>query len=482
MRKLLFLIVLISAISFSTYATHNIGGYISYKHISGLTYEITLVTYSNDLSVAADRCELAVKFGDGTSQMVSRINGPSCTGGQSSCNHCGEIVNGTIAVKRNIYKTQHTYPSPNTYVISMLDPNRNAGIVNIPNSVQEPLYIETELVILSNNFVNNSPILLGPPLILVNSSIEIHQNLSAYDMDGDILSYELVSAKSSGGNDIPGYFIPDSVNIELVNGELTWKNLPTIGNYVVTIKIKECRDGQNIGYVLVDIQVSVVTTPTLPEFTGLSNWPTDYFGRYSVTITPTDSIDLDITFKDNYSLAQVGLDANSETFFTGQNSSFTVVSNSQTQVTKKYKWKPNSSNVRCAPYLVTFKGLSNYSGSIYGDDVTLMVFVKDQSLPSCSSVCGGILSIDEYNSTNFNISISPNPVLDEATITIESSNQIGNLEFELFDLLGRKVRTIQVLNRSQITFYRNGLPAGVYLYRVVGNDKTLGSGKLVFVD
>jgi len=47
--------------------------------------------------------------------------------------------------------------------MTMEDPNRNAGIINIPNSVNIPFFLETTLVI--NPFLgnNNSPELLNPP-------------------------------------------------------------------------------------------------------------------------------------------------------------------------------------------------------------------------------------------------------------------------------------------------------------------------------
>ena len=91
----------------SSFATHNLGGYILYKHLNGLTYEITVVTYSNISPVAADRCELLVKFGDGTNQIVARSNGPACTSSQPACNHCGTLISGNVKV--NYYTTQHTY-------------------------------------------------------------------------------------------------------------------------------------------------------------------------------------------------------------------------------------------------------------------------------------------------------------------------------------------------------------------------------------
>ncbi|MDA9262100.1 hypothetical protein N9P38_01925 [Flavobacteriales bacterium] len=46
-------------------ATHNRGGEITYIHISGNTYQFTITTCTKS-SVAADREELEINFGDGT--------------------------------------------------------------------------------------------------------------------------------------------------------------------------------------------------------------------------------------------------------------------------------------------------------------------------------------------------------------------------------------------------------------------------------
>ena len=48
---------------FSLHATHQRAGEITYKHISGLTYEFKLVTYTYTPS-PADRPELEIVWGD----------------------------------------------------------------------------------------------------------------------------------------------------------------------------------------------------------------------------------------------------------------------------------------------------------------------------------------------------------------------------------------------------------------------------------
>ena len=151
-RYLLFTILCLGFF-FASKATHNRAGEITYKWKFGYTYEIKVTTYTNiNGSNLADRCEDTVYFGDGTRAVVLRSNGmptSNCTGGFD-----GLPLN--LNIKLNEYVTTHTYPGPGNYKISMEDPNRNAGVINLPNSVNQVFYIESFLVIPSFGSQKNS--------------------------------------------------------------------------------------------------------------------------------------------------------------------------------------------------------------------------------------------------------------------------------------------------------------------------------------
>jgi len=224
-------------------ATHERGGEITYRHLDGLTYEVTILTYTYAPS-PADRPELEIQWGDGTASILPRV----------------EIVDLTPLIRRNRYIGEHTFPGAASYTLSLEDPNRNYGIVNIPNSVNIPFYIETELVI--NPFLgyNNSIILLNPPLDYgcVNK-LYVH-NPGAYDPDGDSLSYKLVACKGAGGEPIPGFTYPQASNIfkiDAYTGELFWDTPILIGEYNVAMIIEEWRLGMRIGYVTRDMQILI---------------------------------------------------------------------------------------------------------------------------------------------------------------------------------------------------------------------------------
>jgi hypothetical protein len=124
MKKFL-LIIAAFCLYLTVHATHQRSGEITYRHISGLTYEFTIVTYTFAPSLA-DRCALEILYGDGTAEIIPRVNGPAGVNPAGVyCDHLGEIVGPNI--RRNVYTGTHTYSGPATYIISVEDPTAMQG-------------------------------------------------------------------------------------------------------------------------------------------------------------------------------------------------------------------------------------------------------------------------------------------------------------------------------------------------------------------
>ena len=140
------LVFLVSFIFFQSsvyemFATHNRAGEITYEQVGTYTYRITLITYTL-IGAPADRPELDIQFGDGTLATVPRA----------------ERISVAATYYRNTYIVSHTFPGAGTYVIMMEDPNRNEGVLNIPNSVNIRFAVKTTLQINPNLGANNTPI------------------------------------------------------------------------------------------------------------------------------------------------------------------------------------------------------------------------------------------------------------------------------------------------------------------------------------
>lgn len=255
MKKLLPIVLLLLA-SFGAEATHNRAGEITVEFLGGLTVRATVTTYTVPDS-PADRPFLEIHWGDGSLDTVPRSNG----GGD------GVIIQ--PGVKKNIYIYEHTYASGSTYTIWMEDPNRNGGILNIPNSVNVPFYIETQIVLNAFAGSNSTPLLLNPPIDEACVGRIYEHNPGAYDPNGDSLSYELAICAGEGGELIFGYSFPTGVTIDPVTGTLTWDSPTQQGEYNFAIRIIEWRrrsDGTylQVGYTIRDMQVTVLPCTNNP--------------------------------------------------------------------------------------------------------------------------------------------------------------------------------------------------------------------------
>ena len=243
--RLLLVIGFLFCFAFIARATHQRAAEITYTWLGGNAYEFTLTCYTYTPSPAGlQRDSLLVQWGDGMEEYIPRV----------VLQNLGEDY--TL----NVYKQIHNYSTSGTYTISMEDANRNFGVVNVPNSVMVPMHIETELVI--NPFLgnNNSVQLLNAPVDKgCVGKLYLH-NPSAYDPDGDSLSYQLVTCKGQDGIEIPEYTLPQashSIEIDPVTGELRWDAPVLQGEYNVAIMVEEWRHGVKIGSVVRDMQILI---------------------------------------------------------------------------------------------------------------------------------------------------------------------------------------------------------------------------------
>jgi gliding motility-associated-like protein len=336
MRRYLFLTILFFLSTLSgAFATHNRAGEITYKQIGPLTYEITIVTYTYTLS-PADRPELTVQWGDGNSESVSRI----------------EEVYLPNDYKRNTYKGRHTYPGPGIYEIVMEDPNRNEGILNIPNSVNVPFTIKTILQINAEVGNNNTPVLLTPPIDKASVGRLFVHNPAAYDSDGDSLSYGLTVCLGENGEPIAGYTIPPASHefyVNPVTGDLVW-NCPTqTGKYNVAMLIEEWRNGVKIGKIIRDMQIDVQEAENHPPV--IQDLP-------DLCVEAGTTIDIKIitTDQDNDHITVEGLGG---PFVVEDSASFTTLSETAGKTVSEFQWTPSCKNVRNQPYEVVIKATDN---------------------------------------------------------------------------------------------------------------------------
>jgi len=380
--KKLFSIVF-SVFALTAFATHERAGEIIYRHISGNTYEISAITYTKGTSSQADRCTQTIYFGDGDSAVVCRSNFESgdpqqdawgangCGGGNPNCgtHHMGQWTIGnptlqSLNIKKNIYTITHTYPGYGSYIISMTDPNRNDGIVNVGN--QSAFSIQDTLTIINAPGMasfNNSVTLTNLPIDRACIGVIFIHNPGAVDPDGDSLSYKLGICNQGPSMPVSGYFIPSGVTLNPITGDFIWNSpiklpspysLPYEYNFAIDIQEWKLNTANGKRYkistVRRDMQVTVyecINKP--PVISSVDDTCILANTNLSLTVTATDP-----GFNHIYAF-----DATGDPFKTNPAATFISDAPIQSPSTGYFSWSPTCNQVRLQPYLVTFRALDD---------------------------------------------------------------------------------------------------------------------------
>lgn len=234
----------------------------------GREYEIIIKVYTNTGSdVRFEGGKLT--FGDGDFIITPRVeNTPR-----------PDLGPGIAYVE---FKTNHTYRGSGRYTITYTEKNRNAGILNIDNSVGTPFSLETSFVIDATIGCNSSPVLNVAPIDKGCLGVAWFHNPGAVDPDRDSLSYALTVPKQFTNIPVFGYRPPNSpefyagkdysksneqgtgepvFKIDSV-GTITWNAPGTkVGEYNIAFTVyqwhKVGTKWKQIGYVTRDMQIII---------------------------------------------------------------------------------------------------------------------------------------------------------------------------------------------------------------------------------
>jgi hypothetical protein len=467
-KALLVLSLFICSFSF---ATHNKGGEITYRHISGFTYEITITTYTHTagISLQADRPVLdSVFFGDGVFSSFPRVSFVDLAGDPNDPNN----------IRVNTYINTHTYAGEGHHTIRFTDPNRNEGILNIPNSVNVPFSTQTDITVYNPfiHCVNNSVIPSITPIFLSTPMAPYIHNVSAFDPDRDSLSFELIPCNSGLNIPVPGYSYPTGITINSSSGEIKWSQNALQGIYNIAVKITEWRQQIKVGYVVRDFEIIVSAANASYHFGNTNSIPVDLNGNYSMHIQPGDSINLSFYFEDSVP-PHVSLRVLQEIFFS--NAPVITVDTVSTlhRAMVTFHWTPDSSQSRNHPYIFVFRGKTDGSGYALEDDLSLMVFIDgtyNDTCPAFPDFYAPVIAVAD--TTVFNIVLFPNPTRDKITMQISSGN--SEINFDLYNAFGEKIKSFSNIS-SGFQFSMKDFSKGVYMYKCSTDGKAISVGKLI---
>jgi len=414
MIKKSLLLFLFTCLTFTGFATHNRAGYIEFSAVPNTgchTYHFTIVTYTRTSS-PADRPTLLVNWGDNVLDTTSVTR-----------TYKNDLGTNYPDVSINVYDINngnntaiHTFPGPGTYIISVLDPNRNDGVLNMFNSVQQPFFIETTLTISPYFGCDNSPIVLNPPIDQGCVNVPFIYTPNAYDPDGDSLSYELVPCRGAGGATCTGYSYPvgsTSFSLDPVSGTLSWISPTVPGEYNVAMLIIEWRKiGQEmlqIGHVTLDMQIIINTcTVPPPKIDSLPDTCVLAGGSIHYIVTAHDSVTGNSYLDSVYLFASGGpltFDAINCTFNTQGNRGIG-------NVTGTFNWLTQCSDIRDQPYQISFITQRHdiiYSIQTQGQDTFVMATMENVNITVVAPAPQNPTAVSTGNSINVTWNQSPCP-------------------------------------------------------------------------
>lgn len=273
-RRLILPFILAFCAGISAYATHLRAGEITAVRVgcSGRTFIVTITVYiDTESGVQFGGAGEILHFGDSTWVEVPDTQ-------TTPRPDLGENMGMAT------YTIEHTYAGPGKFLLRYSEPFRNGGVLNLATPLETMFYLETSLVIDPFLGCDNTPRLLVPPIDKACVGAAWYHNPGAYDVDGDSLSFELITPMMGKGMDVRNYRNPNAkefydrvgidynhaneaglnppdFSIDPVDGTIIWDSPGMQGEYNIAFLIKEWRQINGtwvlLGFVERDMQIVV---------------------------------------------------------------------------------------------------------------------------------------------------------------------------------------------------------------------------------
>lgn len=458
MKKLLLILILGLGLQNDTQASHMMGGQITVQHVSGMDYHIVYTAYRDMTGIPISQIA-TINFMDSLSGNSFAIPIPYDTA----------VTMLVPGVEEYVYDTIVTFPSTGSWYISYTECCRNAVILNMTQSSLESHHFYSTVQIDS---ANSTPVFLNPPIVLAQENVPFYYNPLPFDVDGDSIAWSLDVPLSDNGVPVVGYVLPSSdtlvpFNMDPISGEITF--LPNmLGHFQVSVRVKEYRNGVQIGEISRDMQLIVVQSLNVPAVLMVSSNAAPFNGK-SYTIAPGAAFTMNVTVfdQDNQGLT---LSGRGEAFMLASNPATLNLMNGIGSASATINWTPNSSQLRAAAYVVGLRISENFGNMIFQSDVSI-------SLKVGVSTTG----IQEVSNTA-NLQLSPNPTANQFNIQFVATST-DDVNVAVMSADGKQASKF---NNSQVAIGLNviqvnnlHLAKGIYLVRVNQGGNILGMQRLV---
>lgn len=446
----------------STRASHMMGGQMTLAPIGGMSYILTYTAYRDMVGIPIAPIA-SIQFVD------------SASGTSFSQNFEYDTANVVVlvpGVEQYTYSDTVVFPNAGDWYISYEECCRNAAILNMTQPSGESHHFYTKVVVDS---VNATPVFLNPPIVLAQEGVPFYYNPLPFDANGDSIAWSLSVPLSMSGTPVLGYVLPSSdslvpFNMDPITGEITF--LPNLaGNFQVSVRVIEYRNGVQIGEISRDMQIIVVPCSNNPVNIIL-NSNINPSGNKMYQVAPGSNLNMNVTIFDQ-DAQSITVTASGEPFMLANNPAVSSITNGTGSASFTFNWTPDASQQREAPYLVSFRVTENYAPYIFQSDVTIALRVGNFTT--------GIQQVASEN----HLVLSPNPANSTVDVQFVSAND-ESVYINVVSQDGKLVKSVQQeLTTSGVQVVRmnvDELAKGIYLLNVIQNGRQIGVDRLVIVD
>ena len=313
---------------------------------------------------------------------------------------------------------------------------------------------------------------------------QFSHNVTAYDPDGDSLSYALMTPLSYDFRfpgptvtPVPGYVVPDGLRLNPVSGELVWEAAGLYrgslrqGEYVVAVQVSKWWGKQLTSRVVRDFHIIVVNERTQPPAVVLN--PEDLQLEEGNIVRAPLFKPLEVRVK----VARQGADSArlvlfSELLLPNFAGNFTR-NRSIDGPTGTFTIQPTLAHQRNWPYILTFRTTYYFPNQPPAQqDLTVVIYIGDR-LPS-----PGDPDLGDPAALPVLFKVYPNPAQEYFLVEVPAEES-GLLE--LYDVVGRLVLQQPLISGQTRINRQPSWAKGIYLYSLSGDPRQKHNrGRIIF--
>ncbi|MCK6616852.1 MAG: T9SS type A sorting domain-containing protein [Cyclobacteriaceae bacterium] len=423
-------------------ATHLRYGYISARRLDpfNLQTEIKLTVYTNTGSaILFGGDEDVLDLGDGNFILIPEtpaISRPDLGPG----------------IGMATFTFVHTYASPGVYSISYSEANLLEGIINVNNSANTPLTLETLIVIDPFNDFKSTGELLAEPYMLAKGGVPLSLSVARANTDELFFSYSIPV------NTFPLLRIPENFSINTHNGLITWdsqfQNQVTLGAYLFPVYTRIFRKVSDQPVMVASVLHYVQITLTDDPFTGTISDKANLDENNRVYVPASEARTIKLLFETTGSPTGIALNVHTDlTDHPNNVLSFSTYDSLGGSIKIGLLTLTHHPAIeRDLPYVINVRGSYTNSG-LYGHDINYLFYTRDLYPPEI------ITGIKETENDLSGIELYPNPVTDFLKFNGTTQSPARIL---ITDVNGKILINNRILHLPGVLDVRPLLP-GVYL-------------------